>query len=271
MFAVCSNYAKDAGTGCPEPYLKAIAEAGFSHVHWVQHWSCDFIYTEPEIDQIGRWLKEYGLQLLHLHASAGQEKVWFSPREYERRAGVELVANRIEMTARLGADVIVLHLPYVDLAEQAGQESLAIVRRSLDELKAIAQRRQVRIALENGMKDVMQKFIEVLLSEYDKDYLGVCYDSGHGNIVGDGLEWLDSVKHRLICIHLHDNNGTDDQHKLPLTGTIDWPGLMGIISQSPYQEPLILETLMTQADIQDEGEFLKQALQAATKLDAMMR
>lgn len=104
MLSITSDYA--SGTGSPEPYLKRIAGAGFSHVHWCHHWHSDFIYSDHEIDQIARWMGEYGVKLNDLHASAGIEKFWISAREYERLAGVELVKNRIHMAARLSSDVI---------------------------------------------------------------------------------------------------------------------------------------------------------------------
>ena len=59
--------------GCPEPYLRRIAEAGFIHVHWGYHYHTDFMYSRWEIDRIDRWLHAFGLQVLDLHASAGVE------------------------------------------------------------------------------------------------------------------------------------------------------------------------------------------------------
>ena len=53
-------------TECPEPYLRRIAEAGFSHVHWCHQWNTDFVYAEPEIARIESWLDELGLKLLDL-------------------------------------------------------------------------------------------------------------------------------------------------------------------------------------------------------------
>jgi sugar phosphate isomerase/epimerase len=102
-----TDYASDRGR--PEPYLARIAAAGFTHVHWCHHWASDFVYNRPEIAQIRRWLADCGLAVLDIHASAGQEKRWGSKEEYERLAGVELVANRLEMAAELGAGSIVLH------------------------------------------------------------------------------------------------------------------------------------------------------------------
>ncbi len=89
------------GVNSPEPMLRAIAEAGFTHLHWCHQWCSDFLYGPAELEAIQSWLRKYNLALLDIHGSAGQEKCWFSTVEYERRAGVELVANRLEMFARL--------------------------------------------------------------------------------------------------------------------------------------------------------------------------
>jgi len=110
QLSITTDYAKD--TGNPESYLRCIADASFSHIHWCHQWSTDFLYSRREIEHIKKCLRGYGLELLDLHASHGQERSWTSSREYERLAGVELVQNRIEMTAQLGGDVIVIHIPH---------------------------------------------------------------------------------------------------------------------------------------------------------------
>ena len=48
--------------------------------------------------------------------------------------------------------------------------------------------------------------------------------------VAAGLDWLDKLKGRLSSIHLHDNDGRSDQHRIPFTGTVDWPRLAGLIA-----------------------------------------
>jgi sugar phosphate isomerase/epimerase len=50
--------------------------------------------------------------------------------------------------------------------------------------------------------------IERLLREYSPDHIGLCYDSGHGNMNPDGLQMLERLKDRLISVHLHDNGKT---------------------------------------------------------------
>src|SRR5215471_2587086 len=123
----------ESDTGCPEPALRAIAAAGFTHTHWCHQWNTDFLYSRPEIDQIGRWLKESGLKLLDLHGSAGREKGWYSARESERLAGVELVENRLRMTAELGGSCVVMHVPQLPQQAESTPECDR-TRRSIDAL-----------------------------------------------------------------------------------------------------------------------------------------
>lgn len=260
MLAITTDYAKD--TGCPEPYLKRIAEAGFTHIHWCHHWNTDFLYSDYEIEQISRWLQNYGLILNDLHASAGEEKYWLSCREYERMAGVELVRNRIRMAARLSSDVIIIHVPLEPQDATQNSAFWSLLLKSLDALEPYARRHGVRIAIENSKDNFMT--IEKILAKYSPDYLGLCYDSGHGNIAGDGLDHLERLKDRLISVHLHDNDGTKDQHNLPFSGTVDWKRLARIIAGSSYTKCMSLEVLMRDSGIADEKAFLEKALETGT-------
>ncbi len=264
MLSLTTDYA--TSTGCPGPYLRRIGEAGFSHVHWCHQWNTDFVYADCEIEQIAKWMQEYGLQLNDLHGSSGREKAWGSPLEYERLAGVALVRNRIDMTGRLGGDVVIMHLP-AGLEGIGGDDSHWVaLRRSLDELEPCAKTQGVRIALENGAFEL----IEPVLARYGPEYLGLCYDSGHGNMRGDGLDRLDGLKDRLISVHLHDNDGRSDQHKLPFSGTVDWRRLTAIIARSSYNKCMSLECTMDKGGLDDEAAFLAGAFEAGTVLSRMV-
>jgi len=263
MLCVTTDYRAD--TGCPEPYLRRIAQAGFSHVHWCHHWNTDFVYADAEIEQIAAWLDELGLALLDLHASAGKEKAWGSEREYERLAGVELVANRIEMCARLGGEVVIMHLPGGSFEAYWPR-----LRRSLDELRPCAEARGVRIALENGGSHQSFDDIERVLAVYRPEYMGLCYDSGHGNCFPEGLSRLEKVKDRLISVHLHDNDGSADQHRLLFTGTTDWSRLARTIAASSYSKCVSMEVSMRNEPYQDEEAFLKAAFGTGLRFKEML-
>ncbi|HDS74891.1 MAG TPA: sugar phosphate isomerase/epimerase [Firmicutes bacterium] len=252
MLSIATDYAADKGD--PSPYLRRIADAGFTHVHWCHQWNTDFVYMDAEIEQIGKWLNEYGLELLDLHGSVGPEKSWLSAREYERLAGVALVKNRIEMTARLGGDAVVMHIP-----GEPGSEPL---HRSLSELEPFARERGVRIAVENGVFAA----ISDVLSQYSPEYVGLCYDSGHGNMSGEGLDRLAENTDRLCVLHLHDNDGKSDQHQVPFMGTIDWKRLAGIVAKSAYSKPVQMEVSMKQSGFEDEIAFLDKAREVGVRI-----
>ena len=105
-----------------------------------------------------------------------------------------------------------------------------------------------------------------LLEAYPPDYVGFCYDSGHGNEGEDGLAYLEHLKERLIAVHLHDNDGTADQHLIPFTGTVDWDRLAQIHSRSSYAGPVNIETVMHRTGLTDEDEFLARTYAAAARI-----
>ena len=290
MLSITTDYVRD--TGCPEPYLRDIADAGFTHVHWCHHWNTDFLYSDSEIDQISTWLATYGLRVLDIHASHGREKAWASPYEYARLAGIELVKNRIAMAAALGSDVIILHLPPsiepgTEIVAAGGPADaddsrsdprsatksadpwLTLVCRSLDALVPFARARGVRIGLENmGHDDFLR--LRQLFSLYGPEFLGLCYDAGHGNLDGQGLMHLEHLKGRLISVHLHDNDGSGDQHKPVFSGTIDWDRLARVIATSAYKKCVSMEVSIQSSGFDDEVAFLEHVHETGTVLSAMI-
>ena len=256
MLSIATDYV--SGQGNPTVYLKRISEAGFSHIHWCHQWNTDFIYSIHEISYIKGLLNKYSLKLLDLHASCGKEKVWDSKLEHERLAGVELVKNRIFMSSELGSDVIVMH----------ANEYSGPLKRSLDELKSYAKERNVRIAIEN-IDDF--KIIENIFKDYGEDYIGLCFDSGHGNLHGTkDLDDLKCFKDRLIAVHLHDNDGKSDQHKPPFSGSIDWGYITSIIAESAYGKILNLEVSIGNSGFNDELVLLDNCYKIGNKLSKMV-
>jgi sugar phosphate isomerase/epimerase len=252
QLSVTTDYARDVGD--PTPYLRRIARAGFTHVHWCHEWNTDHLYSDTEIARIKQTLASFGLAVVDLHGSVTPGRDWASPSECCRLAGVELARNRIDMAARLGGDVVIMHVPPHPPSQP--------LRQSLAELEGHARAVGVRIAIENGDFGAIRE----LLAGNGPEYLGLCYDSGHANLAPDGLAHLESLRDRLISVHLHDNDGSADQHKLPFTGTIDWPRLARILAASTYTKCVSMETVMRHSGITKESEFLAKAHAAGLHL-----
>jgi len=274
--AVNTDYSDS--TGNPEKRLANMARAGFTHVHWCHHWNTDFAYMDSEISQIRLWLKQYGLTLLDIHGSVGPEKNWFSTVEYQRQAGRELVANRMKMLRALdGTGTVMMHIPaFLSVTSEAEKpfirQSLDSLRSSLDELLPLSRELQVPIAVENTGYDTFE-VIEKLFSEYPEDFLGLCYDSGHGHLFDDkGLDHLDNNKNRLKALHIHDNDSTRDLHQPPFYGTLDWERFASILKQSTYPREISFEISALNTPFADNLDaFLDDAYARCLKFTRMVR
>ncbi len=265
-------------TGCPEPYLRAISKAGFTHLHWCHQWCTNFMYGAAELRQIKSWLQNYGLALLDIHGPVTAEKNWFAGEEYIRQAGVELVSNRMRMLRELdGTGAVMMHYPYIfsnssniqrdNILKQADN-----LRRSLDELMPLSRELNVPIAIENCAYDTFE-VIETLFREYPADFLGLCFDSGHGHIGEDkGLDHLDDNKDRLMALHIHDNDTTGDKHQPPFYGTLDWERFAKILKASPYSRPLSFELSSTNTPFNENLDgFMADAYQRCLKFAKMVQ
>ena len=249
--------------------MRHIAAAGWRWVHWCHQWDSDFLYGPHELAQIERWLAEFGLRVLDIHGSAGQEKSWGSPQEYERLAGVDLVINRVEMASRLGCGVVIMHAPDIPADPAAGTAAWDRFRRSLDEVEPHCRRRGVRLALENMPRDNFDTLGRVLAC-YGPDFVGICYDSGHGQIAGNGLDRLEAISSRLIATHLNDNDGKGDIHQPLFAGKVDWPRLASILGTSGYdRQTMTVEAVIKDSGIDDDAAFLRATLDGARRFAAM--
>lgn len=265
MLALATDYREDKGDAIP--YLRLLAEAGFSCTHWAHEWNTDYVYTDEEVSRIGAALQDCGLHLRDLHASLTERANWGSRDETVRQAGVDLTLNRLRMTAALGGQAMVMHLPTEPGPDGIPHYPFDVLHRSLEALAEPAREYRVALALENSAPDNMPA-IAALLEQYPPELLGLCYDSGHGHIAGNGLDRLETMTDRLLVLHLHDNNGQDDLHNLPFSGTGDWGRLARILAAAPYDGPLTMEASHLG---DDNTAFLRAAWEQGGRLEQMVQ
>ena len=265
-----------ADTGPVYRYLQKIREAGFTHVMWGHHWGDDFLYHPSEIEQLRLWLTELGLKVYALHASSGREKEWGAVEEYRRQAGLELVRNRIDLAAELSCRTICIH-HHAKLDPDQWNRHHEQILKSLGELEPFARRRGVRLAIENYSEDDFV-FIRRALNAFGPDYVGLCYDCGHGQNELHGLDHLETLLDRLICVHLHDTTRRADQpdyidHILPFTGAVDWDRLARLMARSPCGSCVNIEVIMPRCQglTENEDAFLNACREAAIKFTQMIR
>jgi len=70
----------------------------------------------------------------------------------------------------------------------------------------------------------------------DSPYLKACMDIGHANMVNceGASHFIRSLKDRIVCLHVHDNDLYDDQHTLPYLGDADWDKITTDLKEIGY-------------------------------------
>ena len=309
MAAININYKNDTSNmEAIEEQLKNIADAGFSHVQWGHDWLGEYTYSNIEMVQIKQLIGQYNFKVKGVHATEGgtryenghlnfgyrykNRKDYTSLNEYTRLAGVELIKNRVDLAYMIEAKEIVLHmqLPYLELRENKDFKKRYWEQafKSFDELELYCKTRGVKIAIENLLTPLKEqtKQFDRLFDRYEFDFMGFCFDSGHGTLVSldDHLFFAKRYNDRIIALHLQDTDGISpelidddlavlkhDKHALPFTGVINWNELAKIVAQSPYELPVTLEVVL-KADTYEEEMFnLKDALRKAEKLNEMIK
>lgn len=253
--SITTDFQDDGGP--IEPKLAMFAEAGFTHIHWCEHWSRDVLYEEFYTAGVRRILARLGLKLLDTHGAQTENTSLSSPDEAVRRRGVRLLQNRIAFTAALGGDAVVVHIPPVaDPKDPAvSAESWKLFKQSLNDMLPLCENLKIRLALENGgqPQPMLREFVE----KFPQALVGYCYDSGHANIAKEP-QLIDALAPRLAVLHLHDNYGQKDEHALPGNGNVDWEHLTCVLRAHRYAKPLNLELILRDQKTEPR-EFLKEA------------
>lgn len=178
----------------------------------------------------------------------------------------------IDLMKRGILDAKKYHIPTVIFHVSSKQNPPAYNDLGLERFKgilAVAEACQVNIALENLRK---LDYLDYLYENIDSDYLKFCFDSGHANAFTKNIEDFPWGKYqdKLICLHLHDNDGEDDLHNLPFEGNINWEKLMKKLKQINYQGPLTTEAIIKDYQI-DELTSLKKIKSSLERLEKLYK
>ena len=217
--------------------FRHFSAAGFTCVHWSEHWISDFLYTEPYMRQLARLAERSHLSVPSVHGVCRIGSHGTLTEEHWH----ELNANRIEFVSKLGGDCIVIHLPLDQHEKRFGPERDQS-ERLIARLLPVARRHGVKVAVENLETRPCRRLFDHLFGLYSPEDLGFCFDSGHAYIRGN-LDLLDRYLDRLIITHLHDNHGTDDEHLLPGEGAMEWQPIIQTLKRKPQLTCLNLEVV----------------------------
>lgn len=224
--------------------LDIFAEAGFEAIDFntdIEEYHTD-VHDKAFYEEIRSYGEERGLSFSQAHAPFGKkyDNILQTPELFEN------IFRGMRHASYLGAEMIVVHpcrpMDYKadGNREQVFEYNLEFYRR----LIPYAEEFGIKIALENINRSICETAAGLveLYDELNHPAFTVCFDVGHGNLIGeDPAEMVYTIGKRIECTHVHDNNGVADQHTLPFYGNIEWQAVTKALADIGYEGNLNYE------------------------------
>lgn len=177
-----------------------------------------------------------------------------------REASLKEALDTIDAAVGLGARTVTVH-PGLSSMAVPGLEERAVAY-AHESVKAIARHvdgADVRIGIENMPNPpfFLGRTASQLAEIVDGTDLGITFDIGHANTMGQIDAMIDLFRDRIVNIHIHDNDGDRDAHMTIGDGSIDFRHV--IRRMSGYRGNWIIES-----------KTLESAVQSLPRLEKML-
>jgi len=256
--------------------LQRLADNGVTHVVLNSKLLEHFMVVPEAVMKFDSDMREYGISFMDAHAPWGTWKDLAVPLEEKHEMVVLLQKMALRLCRHFGVTCIAYHtcntLNSLFGASLTLDDYYRMLLRTVEELLPDAEHCGVVMALENQWTPLNQSACLLnAVQHFDTQWLGICYDTGHGNLTEHGrdfpestcvpLIWndiglpvvweenfIEKVRPYIVNCHLHDNNGILDQHLLPGEGTVDWKRIMANLAAAPR-----LQCIQSEVNMNGEG------------------
>lgn len=240
--------------------FRLIKEAGFSGITGLL-WQDDF---DKDYQSFPDYANNTGLYIENIHSPWwGYNDIWVDNKKGQNF--MQEIIELIKICSFYKISTIVMHPEHKNGTEYSKLPVTFDI--GLERLKIIvdmAERFKINIAMENMCRF---EYLDCIFNNIHSERMGFCFDSGHWNVFMPNIDLLTLYGDRLMALHLHDNNGEEDWHALPLSGNINWNYIADKLKKIKYEGALSLEVgNKTLEHIKSPDEFLKLAFERATKI-----
>lgn len=263
---ICFNYKYDSSYS---DRIELLEDIGFDGV---------FLYSQYHPAEYIEQLMSTSLRIdaLHLPYKKFQNGTCIDSRfvnvlwtdSLDARDYVRSLIEEIEFARNYGITTAVMHIT-------GGEAPPAVNSVAIDNISRVLAKCEnygITLCLENLRRIDHLQFI---FDRMDSPHLKFCFDSGHAHAMTHNLAnfpW-DYYGSRLHCVHLNDNDGFKDQHRIPFCGNIRWKELMKDIVEHNAHIGLALEVRSSTEDREkySEREFLDICMDSLVKLERLVQ
>lgn len=238
----------------PEKRAKMIKDAGFDCIMT----SSDnrFDHQNGTLEDQVKLFEENSLELSSLHSKYSSDELYAFFED--GTLGDKLEASLIEdvyLAQKYGFTCVVSHM-----YGHPSKIGFDRIRRILK----VCEETNIPLAIENIN---CQEVFLAIFENISHPLLKFCYDCGHNNVFDKDFDYLSKFGDKLICLHLHDNMGENDDHTVKKFGSINWDSLAQKLAKINPNMNLDFELLFYKRNNMDENEAIKEAISDAKWLE----
>lgn len=253
---------------------RLIKEAGFTAIDW----SIDLVWDRAEIkkgimpngtiydgslDEIEKHfedelkaIRKYGLKITQAHAPF---PAYIEGKPEFTEYCIEIFKKAILLCDRVGCKNLVIHgiTAYPDNKTDSYDDIVKLNMHMYTSLIPTLVNTNVTVCLENLFVSANEKryagtccdpheaceYIDRLNETAGKECFGLCFDTGHINLVHCYPErYIQILGKRIKALHIHDNDMMNDRHLAPYTGLFRWDRFTHALREIGYDGDLSFET-----------------------------
>ncbi len=234
--------------------IKAVKTAGFDGIDFsfkdkqgkalllAENWEDNARAVRSALDRAG-------LVCAHTHAPIGfssEDKICPKAKEFS------ILLRSLRFSQILGAKIVVVHA----VTDVKPVDFIPYNLRFYKMMEPYAKAAGVKIGVENlfkfdkkfhrfeGVLETGEKLSSFLQKLRSPQFVA-CVDTGHAGLTGTAPQKLLAGMNKSLvqCLHLHDNDGKDDLHSLPYTGTLNWAEIISALKKLGYDGDATFEIM----------------------------
>lgn len=260
---------------------------------WLSHGVDRFVFTEGLLSKClaePEWIarlhtveRDFHVQFLSMHGVCNPGDELDVVGEDRRRKMLASHLRGLEIAAEFGSRTYTVHVGtgLVDAPSVSFSEKQQLAAETLTKLVPAAEKLGITLAVENCFHpgNSARDLLALIQPYIGNPAVGVCYDTGHANIMrmppGKRIDryrnyihncWhktgiipendvLDLLYPHIVATHIHDNDGYGDLHAMPGDGTVNWQELLPKLRNCPRMMEMQTEVPLYTWGINWSGEL----------------
>lgn len=214
--------------------------------------------------KIKEWSEKYGIELYSFHLPFYPFTQIDISKEELAPETIKYLCDFIDKGTSVGIDKFIIHASGEPIEEDERSARMECAKNSLSFLADYADKRGAVICVEDlprtclgrDSSDVLE-----LISVHEK--LKVCFDTNH-LLSEDNIHFIDTLRDKIVTLHVSDYDGINERHWLPGEGKNDWSAMLSALDDIGYNGAWLYEidyqtgTIIRQRPLVD-SDFVRNA------------